>query len=179
MKLDPTDQRKLNKYIERAIAHNRNLRPAFIYAVSVVADSTIENFRLQGSQEHPWRPLAESTIEARTKKGTWPGNILEEYGFLKQSLLPVVRVQGSFRRILRESAEYGTILKKAPALQFGRPEINLPPRPFLFWKNEDVRRIMSFMFVWSFYPGVAAKYGNAPTKGRIPESLFMGFGSNF
>lgn len=176
MSFDKSELRELNTYIKEVMRNGNNTRPIMTFAVSVMSTSAIENFREQGREPHKWRGLAESTIEARERRGTWPGNILEEFGQLKQSLLPSIRGRGSFLQISRSQVEYGTRLTKARALQHGYQKRNLPARPFLYFRNEDVKKIMSFTFTYAFMPKIAARFGSAPKVESVPENLLQGFG---
>lgn len=174
--LDKKEQKELNDYLVSVKSNVGNLRPIFTLFVSVMSSSAIENFRAQGREPHAWRELSERRIRDREIAGTWPGNILEEYGTLKQSLIPTARARGSFLSFGKTEVEFGTTLNKAPALQFGRLSRHLPARPFLYFRNEDIQQIMSFAYTFAFQPEVAKRYGSAPTVSSVPKRLYLGTG---
>lgn len=178
IRLDKKEQKELTEYLIKVKKNVGNLRPILTLFVSVMSNSAIENFRAQGREPHTWRPLSARRIAERERAGTWPGNILEEFGTLKQALLPWVRSRGSFLEFRKTEVEYGTILNKAPKLQFGdrTPIQVLPPRPFLYFQKEDVEQIMAYAYVFAFQPDVARKYGTAPTVHSVPKRLYMGTG---
>lgn len=206
IELDKFESKELESYLNAMRDNNTDPRPFFQVAMGIISNSAIENFRSQGRPRR-WLPLAESTIEGRLRKKTWPGNILEEYGTLKQSMLPGSR--GSYKRLTKSELEFGTKLRKAPALQFGhtfrgftstvgasslimdRGAISLnssgitgaysgirvlPPRPFLFFQEQDMKQIMAYAFLFAFQPNIAKRYGNSPTVHSIPKKLFVGAG---
>lgn len=114
---------------------------------------------------------------------------------------------GKFVKILNNSAEFGTTLLKARTLQFGAPERSgvgqvpehqrtrggkthtvrahersfrfgaIPKRPFIYWRNEDIRQIMGFAASFAFQPDVAKRFGTVPKVTSIPKALFLGVGS--
>lgn len=172
LELNKREAKELTEYLDGMRKNSVDPRPVFEYFVSVSANSAIENFREQGRSPHKWAELAESTIAAREARGTWPGNILEEYGPLKQSLLP--GASGGFKKITRESGEYGTVDERAPWLQNGTNRI--PPRPFLYFRDDDIRKIMAYAFMFAFQPDIAKRYGRAPKVGNVPNNLFLGVG---
>lgn len=206
MEFDKLELAELRRYLRKAEKNVGNLRPVMVYAVSVMAESVADNFRLQGRAPHVWPKLSESTIEKRKKEKTWPGTKLERFGTLKQSLQVGTVGTGSFKRIAAKSAEYGTTLVKARGLQFGLKEKSgtaqipehqrdvrgqlvtvsahsrsfrfgsVPSRPFIYWRGDDIKRIMSFAAAFAFDPDAAAKFGTAPTAARIPKALFLGVG---
>lgn len=139
--LDPVDEKELNRYLRKIQRRLGNTRPIMIYAIGVISKSAQANIRAHGRSPYPWPALKESTIERRKKKGTWPGWPLVEYGTLQQSLLPGNRY--SYKQVTNRSAEFGTKLVKARPLNFGVPP-NLAARPFLYWRDEDIKNITSF-----------------------------------
>lgn len=177
--LDPKEERELKRYLRLVKRNVGNTRPVMVAAVGIMAKSVIANFREAGREPFKWPPLAASTIKQRQREGTWSTGplsqpILMRYGALLQSFQ--VGKAGNYNKVEKDSAEYGTTLVKARGLQFGRPEISLPPRPMIYWRDEDVRRIMSYAHAFAFQPEVAAKFRNAPNVGTIPANLFQGVG---
>lgn len=170
----------MNKYLTRVIRNVGNPRPVMVFAVSVMHNSVVANFRAAGRPSHKWVPLKASTKKQRLREGTFgQGNplsqpILMRFGTLFQSFQSGSK--NNFTKVTPKSAEFGTILIKARGLQFGLPDKNVPPRPFLYWRPEDEKKIMSFMYTFAFNPGRAKAFGVVPTVGTIPKNLFMGVG---
>jgi phage virion morphogenesis protein len=69
-----------------------------------------ENFAKEG-RPNKWKPLAQSTIRARRKKGNWPGKILQQRGRLATSFQPAWD---------NNNAVCGTNVKYARIQHFGR-----------------------------------------------------------
>jgi len=64
-----------------------DLTPLMREISAVLADQVEQAFEDQAdpSTRTPWEPLAASTIAQRTKKGTWPGRILQRTGLMAAS----------------------------------------------------------------------------------------------
>jgi len=73
-------QRALNQLAEKT----SNLRPLMKNIAGILEDSVEENFEQQGRPK--WKGLAKSTIVQRTKKGYYPGKILQMRGELASSI---------------------------------------------------------------------------------------------
>lgn len=176
MKLDSAN---VDKYLSLVKKNVGNTRPVMVFAVSVMSQAIVTRFRNAGQAPHKWPKLKPSTIRARIKEGTFPGGplgqpILMRFGTLFQSF-QVGRGKNNFTLITSKSAEFGTILLKAKTLQFGAPERSgttksgkvfrfgrIPPRPFVYWDQKSIRKVMSFMFAFAFQPGIAKKFGTPP-----------------
>jgi phage virion morphogenesis protein len=76
---------ELQKVISKLISKTRNLRPLMKNIAGIMMDSVEENFEKEGRPEK-WTPLAKPTIKQRTKKGYWPGKILQMRGELAASI---------------------------------------------------------------------------------------------
>ena len=146
--LDKAEERQLRRYLKRVEKRLGNTRPIMAFAVGVISKSAQMNFRAHGRDPFPWPPLKDSTVEAREKRGTWPGWPLVEFGTLQQSLLPGNKF--NFMKIENRGAEFGTVMKKGHGLNFGVPSRNLAARPFLYWRDEDIERIISFASIYSY-----------------------------
>jgi phage virion morphogenesis protein len=72
--------------LERLAARLENMTPINREIAEILYDQTMENFEQQGRPR--WEPLAPSTIAARTKRGYWPGKILQVRGELKAAVAP-------------------------------------------------------------------------------------------
>lgn len=66
-------------------AAGSDLSPLMRIWRGMLADSVEENFERQGRPA--WLALSKRTIAARTKRGTWPGKILQERGELAASVV--------------------------------------------------------------------------------------------
>ncbi|MCK5740574.1 MAG: phage virion morphogenesis protein [Chlorobi bacterium] len=107
----------------------------------VLLKSIQENFDVGGrySRSSPigtggtdrWFDLSEVTIAQRTKKGYWPGKILQQTGILASSITFTVNSDG---------VSVGSNLSYARDLQYGTDI--MPPRPFLVVQEEDITKIM-------------------------------------
>jgi phage virion morphogenesis protein len=94
-----------------------------------------ENFEKEGRPK--WKPLAKSTIKQRTRKGYWPGKILQQKGQLAASIS---------QKSDTTSAEVGTNKAYAAIQQFGgaagrEHKARIPARPFLRLTDADVEAI--------------------------------------
>lgn len=96
---------------------------------NLIQSSVEQNFVEEG-RPTPWKKLKSATIRGRTKRGTWPGQILTESSQLRSSVN--TRVQGN-------TIFVGSNKKYAHAHQFGSPKKNIPKRPFLLFQKEDIK----------------------------------------
>lgn len=88
-----------------------NLRPIMLEISQDMINAVYKNFEEEGRPK--WVPLAKSTIKQRSKKGYWPGRILQRRGAgggLKGSI---------FAKYSDNSAVVGTNLGYAAIHQFG------------------------------------------------------------
>jgi phage virion morphogenesis protein len=65
--------------LQEILSRMGNLAPMLKAIGEVGLRSIRENFE-RGGRPTPWKELAKSTIKARTRRGHWPGKILEERG---------------------------------------------------------------------------------------------------
>ena len=79
------DDREIQRLLKKLTAKSENLRPLMKNIAGIMMDSVEENFDKQGIPDK-WTPLAKSTIKQRTKKGYWPGRILQMRGELAASI---------------------------------------------------------------------------------------------
>lgn len=98
--------------VKRRLSHmasrGRDLTPLMRDISDIMADAVEENFAQEGRP--PWRKLARSTIKQRTKKGYWPGKILQQRGEMAASVS---------RHYDNRSSVVGTNKKYAPPQNFG------------------------------------------------------------
>lgn len=109
--------------------------PVHRMVAGTMADKVEENFARRGRPK--WMELAPATIAKRRKRGTWPGQILQESGQLAASVAP---------RATARSATVGTNLAYAAIHQFGgqagrNRAVTIPARPFLSLTETDAIEI--------------------------------------
>jgi phage virion morphogenesis protein len=74
------DNEKVEEALLEVAKKATELRPLMRNIAGIMADSTEENFKEQGSPK--WQDLAEATKTARRKTGHYPGQILQVSGQL-------------------------------------------------------------------------------------------------
>jgi phage virion morphogenesis protein len=79
---DDRIQAKLNDVIQKA----SDPRKVMAGIATELANQTEKNFAAGGMPA--WHPLAASTIKERTRRGAWPGQILQDSGALAGSITP-------------------------------------------------------------------------------------------
>ena len=99
-------------------------------------DSVEENFEKE-SRPDKWTPLAKPTIKQRTKKGYWPGRILQVRGDLAASITS---------KYDENSAVVGTNKVYAVIHQFGgnagmNKKVKIPARPYLKLEETELSNI--------------------------------------
>lgn len=129
------DNRQVKKLLDDLSKRLGNLRPVMSEIAGIMHDAVEENFEKQGRPR--WKPLKPSTIEARKKKGYWPGKILQQSGMLKSSITP---------RFDAISARVSTNMEYAAIHQFGGlagrgHKVSIPARPFLKITKDDLSEI--------------------------------------
>lgn len=98
-------------------------------------DVQLRNFKSEsGPDGTPWAKLKPATLKARRGTGA---QILRDSGLLRNSISYAVTGQSK--------VEIGTNIAYAPAHQFGRPEINLPARPFIGIAERQTKKINSLI----------------------------------
>lgn len=134
------DTRALEALFNQLAARTSNTRPAMVAISEMLFDSVEENFKVGGRPS--WQPLSEARIKQRskkhkvhgvTKRPTWPGDILVEAGLQGGLQGKMSRRADNTTAIVGNNAEY------AAAMQLGRPDKNIPARPFLAIQPEDIK----------------------------------------
>jgi phage gpG-like protein len=133
MKLVVTEQGipQLVESLEATGGRMENLVPALEAITLVMLRSAQVTFEAQGRPE-PWDRLTKKTAR---RKGS--SLILEETGYLRQSLTPSGNSY-SLKNLTATSATIGTNRPGASAHEEGDPERNLPQRKFLVHQPEDI-----------------------------------------
>lgn len=129
------DDEKVQRLLINLSKKVGNLSPIMREIAGIMHDAVEENFEKQGRPR--WKPLRPSTIEARKKKGYWPGKILQQRGRLAASIS---------RKYDNNSARVGTNLEYAAIHQFGGlagrgHKAKIPARPFLKLTRQDMSDI--------------------------------------
>jgi len=120
------DDKEIQQLLKKLISKTENLRPLMKNISEILLDSVEENFEKEGRAEK-WTPLAKPTIKQRTKKGYWPGKILQVKGELAASITS---------KYDENSAVVGTNKVYAAIHQFGsdagrNKKVEIPARPYL------------------------------------------------
>ncbi len=120
------DDKELNQVLDRLFEKTSDLRPLMKNIAGIMADSVEENFKQEGRPEK-WAELKKATIGQRTKKGYWPGKVLQMRGELAASITS---------EYSENSALIGTNKAYAAIHQFGgnagkNKKVKIPARPYL------------------------------------------------
>ncbi len=115
--------------------------PVMLQIAETMRDMIGDAFEQEFDPEtgEPWAPLDPKTIDARTKQGTWPGQILQVAGQLANS---IHSEHGT------DYAVVGSNMVYAPHHHFGsKPEwhFNIPARPFLGVSEEGHHEILEII----------------------------------
>ncbi|MDD3013454.1 MAG: phage virion morphogenesis protein [Candidatus Gastranaerophilales bacterium] len=130
------DDKEIQQLLKKLAAKTENLRPLMKNIAGIMADSVEENFDKEGRPDK-WTPLAKVTIKQRTKKGYWPGKILQMRGDLATSITS---------KYDDNSAVVGTNKIYAAIHQFGgnagkNKKANIPARPYLKLGEKEFEEI--------------------------------------
>lgn len=68
------DNKEVTGMLERLAQSGRDMSPVMRAISSILHSQTGENIEAQGRPA--WKPLSETSIELRKKRGTWPGQIM-------------------------------------------------------------------------------------------------------
>ena len=143
------DSKEYDLFIRSIKINIRRRNAILITARKVSAEFTAKRFRDGGQAPHRWPALADATIQARIRRGTWPGAggsqpILQELGNLRDSLVKEGLPGSYVRSFGKDQVEFGTTDARANILQKGSQRMNLPSRPMLYWSKKEVDAISSF-----------------------------------
>ena len=120
------DDKEIQQLLKKLISKTENLRPLMKNIAGIMLDSVEENFEKEGRPDK-WQGLKKTTIKQRTKKGYWPGRILQVRGELAASIT---------NKSDENSAVVGTNKVYAAIHQFGgdagrNKKVKIPARPYL------------------------------------------------
>ncbi len=149
------------KALSELLAKITNRVPIMRIIAGTMHTAVMKNFEAEG-RPGKWQQLAKSTIKDRSKKGYWPGRILQRSGALKRSVLQdsnnneaIVSVNlryaaiQNFGGIIHRSSIKTYIRKKKSGIPATKPKKNLmssiriPARPFMFLPDEAIKDIES------------------------------------
>jgi len=138
------DDKEIQQLLKKLISKTENLRPLMKNIAGIMLDSVEENFEREGRPDK-WQGLAKTTIKQRTKKGYWPGRILQVRGELAASITS---------KSDENSAVVGTNKVYAAIHQFGgdtgrNKKVKMPARPFLKLgeneKSEIIKEVQNYL----------------------------------
>jgi phage virion morphogenesis protein len=120
------DDKEIQQVLKKLISKTENLCPLMKNIAGIMLDSVEENFEKEGRPDK-WQGLAKTTIKQRTKKGYWPGRILQVRGELAASITS---------KYDENSSVVGTNKVYAAIHQFGgeagrNKKVEIPARPYL------------------------------------------------
>jgi len=126
---------ELQQVLNELAQKSSDLRPLMKNIAGILEDSVEENFEKEGRPK--WQGLQPSTIKQRSKKGYYPGKILQMRGELAASITS---------HYDENSAVVGTNKVYAAIHQFGgqagkNKQVKIPERPFLKLTDSEIKDI--------------------------------------
>jgi len=130
------EDRELTSLLFRLSQKAVNTAPLMRNIAGIMQDSVEENFEKEGRPDK-WEKLKPATIKQRTKKGYWPGRILQMRGELAASITS---------KYDKNSAIVGTNKVYAAIHQFGGDagkggKANIHARPYLTLGEKENKEI--------------------------------------
>ena len=130
------DNKKVEKALLEIAQKTSNLRPLMKNIAGIMADSTEENFKVEGRPK--WKDLSEKTKTARKKTGHYPGQILQVSG---QLALSVTTQYDDTSAIIGSNKIYAAIHQLGG--QAGKnKKTTIPARPYLSLTDDDFEDII-------------------------------------
>jgi len=120
------DNKELQQTLDKLYEKTSDLRPLMKNIAGIMADSVEENFKQEG-QPDKWEELKKVTIKVRTKKGYWPGKILQVEGQLATS---ITTQYDSESAVIGSNLEYAAIHQLGGNSGKGK-KVTIPARPYL------------------------------------------------
>jgi phage virion morphogenesis protein len=136
------EDEQVRSMIEGLLAAARDTTPAMKLIGEEVLTSVKLDFERggrEGGQERTWQPLADSTVEERTREGSWPGQILVRKG-ISGGLLGSISYQAfADRAVVGARAPYAAVHHLGAWFQTlkGHRTVKIPARPYLMFQPED------------------------------------------
>lgn len=106
---------KIPEVIGDMLSKVQNRRPLMTEISGIMLDEVRQNFEVQGRPR--WTPLAPSTIKDRTRKGYWPGKILQRTGQLLRSITANAdenTAQVGTNKVYAAIHQFGGLITQAP-----------------------------------------------------------------
>lgn len=130
------DDKQLQQALKRLADKTSDLRPLMQNIAGILEDSVEENFEQEGRPK--WQKLSKATIKERSKKGHWPGMLLQMRGELASS------ITSSYDS---NTAIVGTNKVYAVIHQFGGnagkgEKVKIPARPYLKIAEKENTKII-------------------------------------
>lgn len=117
------DDRQVQEKLKKLAKKVSDLTPFFREAAGILAEAVDVNFEGEGRPER-WRPLASATIKARSRKGHWPGPILNVSG--SRGLVgSITRHYDAHSAIVGTNKVYGPIHQFGGEIQVGARTQNI------------------------------------------------------
>lgn len=140
---EPIEIKIDNKEVEKALLEiaqkTSNLRPLMKNIAGIMADSTEENFKVEGRPK--WKDLSEKSKTARKKTGHYPGQILQVSG---QLALSVTTQYDDSSAVIGSNKVYAAIHQLGG--QAGKnKKTTIPARPYLSLTNVEYEEILSLV----------------------------------
>lgn len=133
------DNQKVEKALLEIAQKTSNLRPLMKNIAGIMADSTEENFKVEGRPK--WKDLSEKTKSARKKTGHYPGQILQVSG---QLALSVTTQYDDSSAVIGSNKAYAAIHQLGG--QAGKnKKTTIPARPYLKLTDDDFDEIISIV----------------------------------
>lgn len=131
------DSAELENYLNQLADKTSDLRPLMKKLAGIMHDSAEQNFESEGRPK--WPELKPSTIKQRSKRGYWPGRILQVRGELAAS------ITSSYDN---HSAFVGTNKVYAAIHHFGgnagrNKNVDVPARPYLKVGESENKEILN------------------------------------
>lgn len=133
------DNKKVEKALLEIAQKTSNLRPLMKNIAGIMADSTEENFKVEGRPK--WKDLSEKTKTARKKSGHYPGQILQVSG---QLALSVTTQYDDSSAVIGSNKIYAAILQLG-GLAGKNKKTTIPARPYLKLTDDDFDEIISIV----------------------------------
>ena len=124
--------KKLKKHYYKLLKNTSNLRPLIKNIAGIIADSTEENFKVEGRPK--WKDLSEKTKTARKKTGHYPGQILQVSG---QLALSATTQYDDTSAVIGSNKVYSAIHQLGG--QAGKnKKTTIPARPYLIIDESEI-----------------------------------------
>lgn len=160
----------LKTLLDRAQQRVENTAPMMNAIAGVMLGEVMENFEQQGRPK--WKDLYPGTKKARAKRGTWPGDILQDSGLMRDSISsssdatqavvgtnkPYARIQNDGGTIIQpprtnlytqerykrgpKKGKFKKGTKACKGTTSGQRVIDIPARPFMTLPESGVKKVI-------------------------------------